>query len=397
MEQLKMSRRKGRRMRREAKRLKKKQIRCDMLGNLDDVFCYHDLYRAGKACCNNVRWKHSVQRFEARLLSGTALRRRDVVRHNYEFSAYVHFMLCERGKIRPIDAPRITDRQVEKLYTRKVLLPLYLPEMIWNNGASLPGKGFAFSIQRLKKELREHYRKYGRSGGIILTDGQKFFPNAEHKKIYDRHNELILNDDLRSFGDNILHTISGDIGMPLGVEPSQAEMIAYPSKMDNYMKCQMGLKGYGHYMDDFYALVPPDRDWREVLLAMRKQAERCGVRLNPGKTRFVPLTKAFRFCKVKYLLTETGKIIVRANRQTMCRDRKKLRAFHAKIMAGAMEWMDLWASVQSMAAHLRQYDEHKNLLRLRRLFYHLFGFSCESIDNFKRRSEQNAVHCSTAV
>ena len=39
--------------------------------------------------------------------------------------AYVHFTLSERGKTRPIDAPRIQDRQVHKVFTKKVLLSLY--------------------------------------------------------------------------------------------------------------------------------------------------------------------------------------------------------------------------------------------------------------------------------
>lgn len=52
-----MSRRTGRRFRRYAKRLKKQQDRCDALGGINEVFNYHDLYKAGKKCCNGVRWK----------------------------------------------------------------------------------------------------------------------------------------------------------------------------------------------------------------------------------------------------------------------------------------------------------------------------------------------------
>ena len=104
-----MSRRKGRRFRRQAKRLKIRQDRCDELGGADEVFNYRDLYKAGKKCCNGVRWKQSVQNFELRIFSGTAARRRAVLSGKYKFSPYVHFTLCERGKVRPIDAPRIKD------------------------------------------------------------------------------------------------------------------------------------------------------------------------------------------------------------------------------------------------------------------------------------------------
>ena len=43
-----MSRRKGRRYRRQAKRLKIRQNRCKALGGVNEVFNYHDLYKAGK-------------------------------------------------------------------------------------------------------------------------------------------------------------------------------------------------------------------------------------------------------------------------------------------------------------------------------------------------------------
>ena len=394
---MKTSRREGRRIRRAIKRLEKRWARSDALGGLSGVFTFRNLYKAGKKCCNGVRWKRSVQNFEVRLFSGTAARRKEVLSGSYKFSPYVHFLLSERGKIRPIDAPRIGDRQVEKVFTQKVLLPLYLPSMIWNNGASLPGKGFHFSRKRLEAELHAHFRKYGRAGGILLTDGKKFFPSASHEKIYERHNRLILDEDLRAFGDGIVQTVKSGVGMPLGVEPSQAEMIAYPSAMDNYMKCQMGMDGYGHYMDDFACLIPPNMDWREVLEAMRKQAAKCGITLGTDKTRYVPLTKPFRYCKAKYTLTEAGKIFVRANKTTERRDRQKITAFHRKLQEREMTYEDLWTSVNGMFAYLSTYDEHKATLRLRRQFFRLFGFSCERIENFRTREALDEIRYIQAV
>lgn len=378
-----LSRREKRRIRREARRNEKRRKRAESLGGIHGVFSFRNMYKAGKKCCKGVRWKQSVQNFEMRLFSGTAARRRAVLDGEYKFSKYVHFTLCERGKVRPIDAPRIQDRQVEKVYTQEVLLPLYLPSMIWNNGASLPTKGFHFSRKCLANELRAHFRRYGRTGGIILADGKKFFPSADHGHIYDRHKRIILDEKLKAFGDAVLATVSGDVGMPLGVEPSQAEMIAYPSEMDNYMKCQSRLKGYGHYMDDFYAIVPPGTDYREILAAMRKQASRCGFTLSESKTRYVPLTKAFRYCKAKYMLTETGKVVTRGNRAAERRNRKKITAFKRKLSDGEMNLEALWASINGMMAYLDGYNEHNAVLRLRRQFFRLFGFSLERFGNFK--------------
>lgn len=234
-----MSRRKGRYERRQERREENRIKRCKEVGGLKEVFSFKDMYMAGKKCCNGVRWKNSVQRFEQHLFSGTAKRRRELLDGTWKPGHYVHFTLCERGKVRPIDAPRIQDRQVHKVYTKKVLLPLYMPHMIYNNGASLPGKGFEFSKRQLREELRWHFRRYGREGQIILIDFKQFFPSVSHEELFKRHDKYILNPEIRKVGDDVINTVPGGKGMPLGVEPSQAEMIAFPSELDNYVKCQL--------------------------------------------------------------------------------------------------------------------------------------------------------------
>lgn len=59
----------------------------------------------------------------------------------------VHFTLRERGKVRPIDAPHVTDRQIHKTECNEVLVPLYGPGMIYDNGGKPAGKGLALAFQ----------------------------------------------------------------------------------------------------------------------------------------------------------------------------------------------------------------------------------------------------------
>lgn len=389
-----MSRRKGRYERRQAKREANKIKRCQEVGGLNDVFTYHDMFVSGRKCCNGVRWKNSAQRFELHLFSGTAKRRREILEHKWKPSNYVHFTISERGKTRPIDAPCIQDRQMQKVFTQKVLLPLFLPEMIWNNGASLPGKGFEFSKRELRKDLRWHFRKYGLEGYVILIDFKQFFPSVSHEMIFKRHDELIRNKDLLDIANTIVNTVPGGKGLPLGVEPSQAEMIAFPSALDNYIKCQLSIKCFGHYMDDYYILVPPDKDPKEIMRLVIAKAESLRLTVSLSKSRIVPLTKPFKYCKAKYHLTETGKVIVNGNRDGVKRARKKIKAFYHKIQKGEMNYEDLWTSINGIFAYFESYNDHGRVLRLRRLFYAVFGFSPEHIENFRERGIKGEVHCS---
>lgn len=392
-----MSRRSGRYERRKTKRETNRTQHSSDVGGLGEVFTYHDLYSAGKQCCKGVRWKNSTQRFELHLFSGTARRHRLLLDHKWEPSAYVHFTISERGKTRLIDAPRIQDRQVHKVFTQKVLLPLYSPSMIWNNGASLPKKGFEFSKRELREDLRYHFRRYGREGSVILLDFRQFFPTVSHEMIFRRHNQLIQNEDLKALGDSIVNTIPGGKGLPLGVEPSQAEMIAFPSALDNYIKCQLSIKCAGHYMDDYYIIVPPDRDAKEIMNLITEKAENLELTISQSKSRIVSLTKPFRYCKAKYRLTETGKVIVNGNRDSVKQARKKIKAFHRKIQNGEMSYEDVWTSVNGILAYFECYDDHKRVLRLRRLFYAIFGFSAEHIENFRKRGAKSEIYCSQKI
>lgn len=383
--------------RRKARRKRNRQQRSDELGGLGNVFAYHKLHRAGLKCCNGERWKFSVQRHEVHLFSGSAVKHTEIMEHRYNFSACTHFMLRERGKIRPIDAPRVADRQVEKVYSQEVLYPLYQPVMIFNNGASIKGKGLAFTRKELKREITEHYRLYGHSGWMIFTDGKGFFPNAPHWKVYQMHERYILDNDLRDFGDEIVRTMPNEKGMAIGIEPSQLEMVALPSDMDNHIKAQRGARGYGHYMDDWQRFVTPHEDVREELRDLREQADKNGILLNPSKTVVKSFGKDFTYCKARYHITETGHVVVRANRKAMQRDRRKVRAFRKKIDRGEMTFDDLWASMNGMIAYLKQFDEHKNVLRLYRMFYALFGFSCENIKAFREGALHYGIHHNQAI
>ena len=87
---------------------------------------------------------------------------------------------------------------------------------------------------------RSAYSGNGSNFCLVNTDGTPNNNNA---------------DNSRALADLMVATVPGDVGMYLGVEPSQQEMVALPSYLDNWMKCQLSLHGMGHYMDDYNAIL----------------------------------------------------------------------------------------------------------------------------------------------
>ena len=372
--------------RRVAKRKARKQMRSDQLNGVEGTLSFDKMFAAGRECCKGVRWKTSVQNFEAHLFSRTAVNVRRVREGTWKPKKYISFTLCERGKTRPIDAPFIDDRQIYKAFTRNVLLPLYKPDMIWNNGASLKGKGLTFSQKMLMRDLHLYVKRYGMTSKIILLDLKQFFPSIPHRPLYERHNRLILSNELRTIADMIVATSEKGFGMPLGVEPSQIEMVSVLSALDNYIKCQLSIKHMGHYMDDYYLIIPPDRDAKAILSAVTEKAASIGVTISSRKTRLIPVGEQFRYCKVKYTLTETNAIKRNGSRDTMKRYRHKLKLFPKLLSDRKMTYADLWGSVNSVMAYFKRYDDHNRLLKARRIFYSSFGFSAENYNEFVRRT-----------
>ena len=361
--------------RRKAARLARKQARCDALGPVEEVFSYRKMFFRGKKCCNGVGWKQSTQNFDAHLFSGTARRRRGVLLGKHRFRRCSHFILRERGKTRPIDAPHISDRQIHKTLCKEVLVPLYTPCLIYDNYASREGMGLHFAFRRLKEMLHWHFRRYGRQGGIISIDLKKFFPNARRELIYQRHRELIPDPALRAIADAVIDTAPSTApgrGMPLGVEPSQQEMMALPSAVDHWIKCQLGVHCAGHYADDYFIICPDLDKLRQIGNAIVRKFEAMGIPVNRKKCKLTLLTKPYKFCKAKFTLWESGKVTVNGCRDGIKRARRKLKLFRREWLAGKRTLEEVAQYMTSQLAYYRNYNDHGRILRLRRLCYAIF-------------------------
>ena len=357
-------RREARYQRRKAARKAKLQQRGMQLGAAEQWCTYRRLHQLGRKCCKGVRYKQSIQNFERHLFSLTAARRREILSGAWQ-QRYkpAHFTLCERGKVRPIDAPHVEDRHVQKLVSKVILEPCYRPSMIFDNGASQAGKGLHLAYRRLSEQLRNHYRRHGLQGGVLLLDLKSFFPNAPKDQILKRHQELILSPSARELADRVVvaapETSSGR-GMPLGMEPSQQEMIALPSAVDNWLKCQRRYKMAGHYMDDYYVGSHDVGELRALKDELVERFGRLGITVNENKVQIVPMGKPFRFCKVQFCLTAAGGVKRHAFRDSAKRGRRKIRLLWAQGKAQAAR--------DALVAHTAYYAKHHDHGRVQRLY-----------------------------
>lgn len=366
-------RREARYQRRKAARDKKLHENMNNIGTLSEALSYSTLYAAGKAACKGVRWKTSTKNFELRIFSRTARVRRKLISGEWKCKKPRTFTLKERGHIRKIDAPHIEDRQVHKALCKKLLRPLYYPHLIYDNGASIEGKGFSFAINRLVYFLRRWYRRYGTEGFVVSIDFKGYFPNAPHSTIEEIHRRLILDNNFRALADYLLNAF-GPVGMALGVETSQTEASMLANAIDHALKDQAGIKNLERYMDDTIFIVHTKQEADRALDVARQATNKSGLILNENKTHITPLTGRFKYCQWRFHMTDTGKIILKPSRRSVTNMNRKLNAFSRKAKSGDMTIREINSDYNCWRAYIKHGDSHTALLKTNRHFYKLFGF-----------------------
>lgn len=348
--------------RRKQKRLGKKR-QC----NFDTVFTYENLYKSYKKCRRNVAWKSSVQRYitQAPLLVRNTYE--ELCLGTFKSDGFYEFDINERGKTRHIKSVTIRERVVQGCLCDYALVPVLTPSLIHDNGASTKGKGYHFTINRLVCHLERHYRKHGTDGYILLFDFKKFFDYVSH----DLCKEILC----RNFADERIidlaeHFIDmfGDVGIGLGSQISQILALSVPSELDHLIKEKLHIKAYGRYMDDGY-LIHESKEYLQFCLSkIREMCEWLDIRLNENKTKIVKLSRGFTYLKVKFFITKSGKIIKKINRDSVTRERRKLK----KLEKQKIPFCDVYSGFQSWHSYAMNFNSTHTRRNMCNIFNGLF-------------------------
>lgn len=292
------------------------------------------------------------------------------------------FELRVRGRIGPITSLQTQDRIVRHVFCDELLLPEIKKKIIYDNGASIKGRGISFSRKRFEVHLRKYYQKYGNDGYILFGDFTKFYDNIIHA-IAKKELLKLFNDD--EFIDWLLTLIfdgfkidvsymtdeeyatcmedtfdkleyrlipkeklTGEKFMEksvnIGDQLSQGIGIYYPYRIDNYVKYVRSQKFYGRYMDDWYIMSPSKEELLDILANIRIIAEEYGIHINDKKTHIVKISGTYKYLQVKYTLTASGKIIKRINQKRVTAMRRKIKKLAVKVKNGEV----LYENVENM-------------------------------------------------
>jgi hypothetical protein len=365
-----------------------------------EIFNINALYDAYIRSKRNSDWKPQVQRYEMNFLIELSRIYRTLKDRTFKFLPSIEFVLRERGRVRLITGEQIHDRIAKGCLCEESLLPAVRKYLVYDNGASLKGKGIDFTRRRIDVHLRKYYHhNQGNDGFILLVDFKKYYDNIRHAEFVNIFKKLSIDEDALWLMEKTVEKARVDVSymtddeypacmakvfnsleyqqidkakltgqkfmdkhLNIGDVVAQVAGIAYPIEFDNHIKVVRGVKYYGRYMDDSY-IIHHDKAYLEQLLGeLIIVSKKLGITVNTNKTRICKLSSHWRFLQIQYSLTDTGRIIKKVNSKRLTTMRKKLKKL-SPVLA-EKEFGDLyksWINNHYKIMSKRQRDSMNNL------------------------------------
>lgn len=321
----------------------------------EEVFSWEHLNACFDKAMLGIKWKHSVQNRLAHRITILTKLHNDLLNEKFKSNLAADFYLRERGKTREIKSVSIEDRIVQKCLCDYYLVPLITPKLIYDNSACLKDRGYDFAIKRTRYFLTNFYKKYKGEGYVLKFDIHSFFDNIPHDILLEKMNKVISDERIFNLYKYLLTSLQKDKGMVLGNQISQISGIYYLNELDHYIKDKCGFKYYHRYMDDGIILYNSKAKLNRTLVELKKILAMLKLEFNSKKTHIIKLSKGFEFLKARFNYSETGKIIMRPNKNNSVRMRRKIK----KLFKNNVSLNNIIISVQSWSAHLKRFNSYQ--------------------------------------
>lgn len=349
----------------------KKKIKLNRYDTFSPMLEFKNYVESFKKCRKKTAWKESIQRFWNDFTPNVFKIIERLDKKKIRLKKPKEFLINERGKPRFIRSIPIEERIFVKVLCEKIIQPVIVPQLIYNNSACIKGKGTLFAKQQLKKHLHSYFINYGYKGYALTVDFSKFFQNIDHDILYAKLFKLFKDENIRWLLKLIIDSF-GDKGLSLGSELSQLLATWFPNDLDHFIKEKLHIEYYGRYMDDFY-LIHHDLDYLKYCLKEIKRV--CGdlkITINERKTKFHCVENGFKFLQCNFFITPKGQVIVKPSKKNSLRLRIKLRKYKRMLDAGRIDYRDVRNTYESWKGHLKGSNCYKMKRNMERFYLDLF-------------------------
>lgn len=369
----------------------------------------NNLQKSYESVRRSSSWKQSTQIYASNYIYNISELSNKLYNETYRPTPPHNFITFERGKERLIESACMDDKIVQDCLCRQVLIPKIRPYLIYDNSASLEGKGVSFFRHRLDHHIRSFVGKHGVDGYILMIDFSKFFGNIQHAKLLDMFGKVIddakvmhlillflmqykvdvsyLSDDEYN---NCLNTLFNSIeynkideslktgekfmykSIGIGNQISQISGLLYPHQIDNYCKIVKGCKYYGRYMDDIY-IIHESKDFLwELFSNIQNIAKEIGLFINERKTQMVKLSHPFTILKTKYIIYPDGSVYHIPNKDIFKREKTKLHKQRERLEQGLTSIEEIEREFRSWKGTVEKFDNRQSIINIEHLYNELF-------------------------
>lgn len=298
------------------------------LPSYDEVFTFQNLYEAHLKARKGKRHKKDVILFETHLGMSLAFLCDMLSKRAYHIEGYHHFVIHE-PKERNIQSLSYQDRIVQHCLVDNYLMPLLDNHLIYDNAACRKEKGTDFARDRVKQFLTSYYRRHGNEGYVLQFDIHSYFPSMDHVVLKRKLIRLIQDKDILSmifsFIDSYEEKDNPGKGLPMGNQTSQCFAILYLDSIDRIIKEKYSMKYYIRYMDDGILISDDKRKLQMILEDIRDYCLKLKLILNPKKTRIISMKDGFIYIGFRYLLLDSGMVVMRFPKTKRGRMKRYLR------------------------------------------------------------------------
>ena len=320
-------------------------------------------------------YENEVARLRRTLLDGT-----------YRPGPYRSFVIRE-PKERMISAAPFRDRVVHHALTR-ILEPVFEPRFTSRSFASRKGFG---SHQALELAIEA----CGRHRYVLKCDIRKYFPSIDHailkqelRRVLKCRPTLALAEriiDGSNRQEPVVEYFPGDTlftpherrrGLPLGNQTSQFFANVYLNSLDHLVLRELRPGEYARYVDDFVLFSNSKNELWSMRQRIDQHLDSLRLRAHERKSRIYRTADGLTF--LGWQITPQG---VWLKRDSVVRQRRRLRWMEREYAAGRMEWAEVRQRIQSWLGHAQWGDTW----RLRQQMFDQVAFFSSAVAELSSR------------
>lgn len=337
----------------------------------ESVIGFDALYDSSMKCKKGVVWKDSVAAYYHRATERTYNLYESLNNGRYKAAPTKHFTI-RYPKPREIASISFRDRVYQRSLNDNIVYPIMTRSFIYDNYACQTGKGTDPARERMKEFMHRFYRKHGLNGYVAQFDIHGYYPNMRHDVAEDNFRRKLPDWAFKRVQRIMREQYDGAVGYNPGSQLIQIEGISLLDDLDHLIKERLHVKLYIRYMDDLI-LIHESREYLEKCFrVVIDELKKLGFEVNPKKTRIYRLREGIMFLGFKYILTETGKVIMLVDPKKVKSARKKYFRLVEKAKRGECTRESVDMSWETWINHISKGNSYKLTQRLNKFYKDLW-------------------------